>query len=144
MAAALSERHETTSLDLDTIAWAQPGVRHALNDTLAALDAFTRAHQNWIIEGCYSSLIERALQQCTEFIFLDPGVDACLANNRIRPWEPQKYPSSEAQDEKLPVLQSWVREYYNRDDEYSHRRHLEVFEGFAGPKRRVTGTSEKS
>jgi hypothetical protein len=70
----------------------------------------------------------------SEVRFLNPGVEACIANCRARPWEPEKYPSKEAQDQKLDFLLHWVREYESRADEYSLARHRELFEGFRGPK----------
>jgi len=35
------------------------------------------------------------------------------------------------------MLQRWVREYYTREDEYSHAAHQRVFDGFEGTKRRL-------
>jgi hypothetical protein len=66
--------------------------------------------------------------------FLEPwgrGVHRQLSGS---PWEPEKYPSKEAQDQKLEFLLDWVREYESRTDEYSLARHRELFEGFRGPK----------
>lgn len=139
LARELGDAHGVEVLDLDTITWSSPGVRRTLEQSEAALLEFIDTHKWWVIEGCYGSLIERALPFCTELVFLDPGVEACLANNRRRPWEPHKYPSKEAQDENLDFLQDWVREYYTRDDEYSHRKHMAAYERFEGNKRRVTG-----
>jgi adenylate kinase family enzyme len=137
-ARALGEAHGIAVLDLDSITWAQPGVRRDLEESARALEAFLAAHDGWVIEGCYASLVERALPTCTELVFLDPGVEACLANNRRRDWEPHKYPSKETQDANLEFLQQWVREYYTRDDEYSHRAHLAVYAGFGGKKTHIT------
>jgi hypothetical protein len=36
----------------------------------------------------------------------------------------------------LDVLQAWVRGYYERDDAWSHREHLRIYEAFDGPKAR--------
>ena len=74
------------------------------------------------------------LPYASEVRFLNPGVEACIANCRARPWEPEKYPSKGAQDQKLDFLLDWVREYESRADEYSLARHRELFEGFRGPK----------
>lgn len=72
-------------------------------------------------------------------MFLDPGLDACLANNRRRPWEPHKYASPETQDAMFDALQAWVAGYYTRDDAWSHRAHRALFEAHRGRKRHVTG-----
>jgi len=74
------------------------------------------------------------LPYASEVRFLNPGLEVCLANCRARPWEPEKYPSKEAQDENLEFLLGWVRHYQSRRDEYSLARHRELFEGFRGPK----------
>jgi hypothetical protein len=48
-----------------------------------------------VIEGCYGELVEATAPQCTQLVFLNPGLDACLANNARRPWAPHKYASLE-------------------------------------------------
>ena len=97
------------------------------------------AHPAWVIEGCYGDLIEAAAQHATDLCFLNPGVEACVANCRRRPWEPSKFPTAEAQDAMLEVLIAWVKEYEVRADEYGLARHRAIFESFAGPKRELTG-----
>lgn len=136
MARALRDRHGLAHLDLDAVAWAAPGERAPLGDSVEALRAFHRAHPAWVVEGSYGSLVEAALPLCTELRFLDPGVEACLANCRRRPWEPEKYPSPEAQDAALDFLLGWVRQYPVRGDEYGRAAHLALYDRFGGPKRR--------
>lgn len=136
LADRLAAEHGAARLDLDTITWASPGQRCPLADSVAALDAFMAAHEHWVIEGCYADVAAHALTRATELVFLDPGVDACLAHNRMRPWEPHKYPSKAAQDANLAMLEAWVRDYYDRTDETSHAAQLRVFEEFAGAKSR--------
>lgn len=130
-------------LDLDTIVW-EPARVAVLRDAYAVeadLRAFTDRNPQWVIEGCYGDLIETAAPVCTELVFLNPGLDTCLANCRRRPWEPHKYASQSAQDEMLPALLDWVRGYYVRDDAWSYARHRRLFDGYAGRKREVTGPS---
>lgn len=138
LARRLSESQSLAMLDLDTITWVPncPGERREPEESFALLDTYIDAHSRWVIEGCYASLIERALPRCTQLVFLDPGVEACQRNNRERAWEPHKYPSPAAQDAALDFLQQWVAQYYERDDEYSHARHLAIYEGFTGGKER--------
>src|SRR4051812_42264293 len=123
-------------LDLDGLAWEprMPPVRRALADSAREIDAFTAANQRWVIEGCYADLLGIALPRCTLLVFLNPGVEACVANARARPWEPHKYPSKEAQDANLAMLTGWIREYPNRDDELSLSAHRRLFDGFQGGK----------
>jgi adenylate kinase family enzyme len=140
LAGRLAREHGLRHLDLDTLAWlpTSPPQRAPRGDSLAKLDAFTAASEAWVIEGCYGELIEAAAQRCTELVFLNPGVEACIANCRSRPWEPHKYPTKEAQDENLAMLIEWVRAYATREDELSLRAHRTLFDRFVGAKREVT------
>jgi len=136
LAKALARKHEAEHLDLDVIAWEpeRPGVRADFEESRRALLRFIEAHDAWVIEGCYSTLLEVAAQHCTEMIFLNPGVEACVANCEARPWEPHKYPSREAQDANLRMLVAWVREYATREDEFSLREHRKLFDAHEGMK----------
>jgi adenylate kinase family enzyme len=135
MARALARDFGMRHLDLDALAWRAKLVRRPLADSIAMLHDFIDAHPTWVIEGCYADLIEAALPHCTELRFLNPGVEACVANCRRRPWEPTKYTSPEEQDELLDVLIAWVRQYETRQDEYSLARHRALFDRYPGSKR---------
>lgn len=139
LARALAERRGLAHLDLDTIAYAEPAVRDTLDASLAKLRAFASEHASsgWVAEGCYGDLVEAALASCDLLVFLDPGLERCLAHNQARPWEPHKYGSKADQDANLAMLQSWVRSYYERSDACSLAVHRRVFEAFDGPKQRV-------
>ncbi|NEQ85052.1 MAG: hypothetical protein F6K26_34440, partial [Moorea sp. SIO2I5] len=129
-------------LDLDTITWIPdlPGVRREDAESERLLIDFIQKNPEWIIEGCYGSLIETAanyssamqrglgvspMSDCikTEMIFLNPGVEKCLENNKRRPWEPHKYKTPKEQEANFDFLQTWIKEYYSRDDEYSFKCH---------------------
>lgn len=140
LAQALASRHGLAHLDLDTVAWlpAIPPSRRALVESAAAIDAFRAEHTGWVMEGCYADLAELALPHATQLLFLNPGVEACIAQCRLRPWEPHKYSSPAAQDRNLAMLLDWVRGYETREDEFSLRRHRALFEGFNGAKREYT------
>jgi len=143
-ARAMAKRHALVHLDLDTIVW-EPGRIGVQRSTAAihnALQTFLDAHSQWIIEGCYGELVSAAAPQCDELVFLNPGRGACLANNRRRPWEPHKYASMEAQDAMLENLQAWVAGYYEGDDDWSYRRHRQIFDAHEGPKRECISTPE--
>lgn len=140
LARRLSAQHGLSHLDLDCIVW-EPGqvaVQRAPDAVLDALNAFIACTSQWVIEGCYGDLVAATAQHCTELVFLNPGVEACLANNRLRPWEPHKYASMAEQDAMLQKLQSWVAGYHTRDDAWSYREHRRVFDEFDGPKRELT------
>jgi hypothetical protein len=150
LARVLTSQYGLAHLDLDSLAWDSSGVqvqtmtlddwvafvprRRSLTESASTIRDFIHEHSEWVIEGCYGDLLEQVLPYASEVRFLNPGVEACIANCRARPWEPEKYPSKEAQDQKLDFLLDWVREYESRADEYSLARHRELFEGFRGPK----------
>lgn len=138
-AQALASQNALPHLDLDAIVW-EPGKVAVLREPAAisaSLKAFLDQHEQWVIEGCYGELVEAAAPHCTQLVFLDPGVEACLANNRRRPWEPHKYASPEEQDAMLENLQAWVRDYYTRDDQWSYAAHRRIFDAFTGDKTEV-------
>ena len=135
MARRLIGDRDVPRLSLDEIAWGDGAERRPIAESLRDLQAFLDAHDEWVIEGCYSDLIEAALDRCTELRFLNPGVEACVAHCLRRPWEPEKFPSPEAQQAMLAELVAWVRAYEVRDDEYGLARHRRLFDGFAGRKR---------
>ena len=139
-ARALAAQHDLVHLDLDTIVW-EPGkiaVARAPEQVRAELSAFVTTHARWVAEGCYGDLVEMALPHCSELVFMHPGREVCLENNRQRPWEPHKYASMEAQQSKLNFLLEWVSGYYERDDTMSYACHRRVFDGFDGKKTEVT------
>lgn len=138
-ARALAQQHQLAHLDLDTIYFV-PGliaVARPMRQVLADLRAFVDTNPAWVAEGCYGDVIEAALPFCSELLFMNPGRDACLANNGKRPWEPHKYASKEQQDSMLPFLLDWVGKYYQRSDNCSYAFHRRLFDSFAGAKREI-------
>jgi adenylate kinase family enzyme len=136
-----ADEHGLAYLELDSIVWELHGkaVERPREAVRADLAAFIGAHERWVLEGCDGDLAEAALPACTELVFMNPGVAACLANNRRRPWEPHKYDSAADQERMLPNLLAWVEGYYTRDDVRSYAYHRRVFDAFAGPKRELGG-----
>lgn len=133
-ARALAARFGLAHLDLDSIVW-EPGqvaVPRASERVQAELQAFLAAHPRWVVEGCYGELVALAAAHCDELVFLNPGLDVCLGNNRRRDWELHKYASREQQDSMLDVLQAWVASYYTREDAWSYRAHRALFEAHVG------------
>lgn len=139
LAGQVAAAHSLPALDLDTIAWEAGKVAVARTADAAAADltAFCSGHERWVVEGCYGGLVGQALTHSPILLFMDPGVDACVANCHDRPWEPHKYATKAEQDAKLEFLLSWVRGYGTRDDELSLRAHRALFEGYRGLKLRL-------
>jgi adenylate kinase family enzyme len=142
-AQALAARHGLSHLDLDSIVW-EPGkiaVQRDPQSIAGSLMGFVACQSDWVIEGCYGELVESASAHCTRLVFLNPGLDTCQANNLKRPWEPQKYASMEQQQSMLTTLQSWVADYYSRDDAWSYTTHRRIFDEHQGAKVEYTAVS---
>lgn len=140
LAGQVAAAHSLAALDLDTVAWEAGKVAVARPADVAAADlaAFCSGHERWVVEGGYRGLVGQALAYSPILLFMDPGVDACVANCHDRPWEPHQYATRAEQDANLEFLLSWVRGYGTRDDESSLRAHQAVFEGYRGLKLRLT------
>ena len=135
MARFLAAERGLVHLELDLLAWDSPGVRRPLVASVAEIEAFVTTNDSWVIEGGYGDLIDAVVPFCTELRFLNLGIDVCLAHCRLRPWEPEKYPSPAEQDAMLDFLMAWIRDYETRTDEFSLERHRRIFDGFEGAKR---------
>lgn len=128
------------SLDLDTVAW-EPGkvaVPRAPEVAVAMVRAFCEAHTQWVVEGCYAGLVSATFPFAPRMLFLNPGVDRCIAHCRARPWEPHKYASAQEQDARLDMLLAWVAAYDTREGDLSLKGHRACFEGYAGPRHELT------
>jgi adenylate kinase family enzyme len=140
LAARLARAHRLPHLDLDVVAWEPrvvPPTRRAVEGSARDIAAFMDANEageGWGIEGCYGDLAAVTAARCTTLLFLNPGVEACVANARARPWEPHKYPTREEQDAGLEFLIGWIGDYATRSDVFSLAAHRAVFDGFAGQK----------
>jgi aminoglycoside phosphotransferase (APT) family kinase protein len=129
--------------DLDSIYW-EPhriAVARPEAEVRADLERFVTGHDRWVIEGCYGALAEAALDRCTELVFMNPGLAACLANDRRRPWEPHKYDAPADQERMLAPLLAWVESYYTRSDPQSYAFHRRLFDAHAGAKRELDETA---
>jgi adenylate kinase family enzyme len=146
LARQLADAHGLIPLELDTVVW-EPGRVGVLRQPEAAaadVRTFCETHEQWVIEGCYADLTRETLRYSPILLFLDPGVDVCIANARSRPYEPHKFPSKEEQDEMFDLLLAWIREYYTRDGDLSHGAHQAIFEAYRGPKYLRTGSGDPS
>lgn len=144
LAARLAAAHGLESLDLDTVAW-QPGkeaVPREPAEAAAMVRDFCTAHEGWVIEGCYASLIRVVLEADAVLVWLDPGVAVCQAHCRSRPWEPHKYPTEEAQQRNLAMLLDWVAGYDAREGELGRAAHAALFDAYSGRKVHWTGEAD--
>ena len=138
----LIAKHPAARLSLDEVAFQGGTERRPLQDSIEDVKRWIAGNESWIIEGCYADIIEPVLECCDELIFLNPGVDVCIAHCRSRPWEPEKFGSRQKQDENLEHLLQWVRFYESRTDEYGLSSHRKLYESFHGKKREFNDPSE--
>ena len=136
----LSSRSCAAQLDLDSVAWVpgQIAVARPIEHALADVQSFCCSNDQWVVEGCYANLVNQALLFKPLLLFLNPGVEHCMANCQARPWEPHKYRSKQEQDQRLEYLLGWVREYYSRDGEMSLKAHRTCFDRYTGQKQELT------
>lgn len=127
-------------LDLDSLAWMPtiPPERKPLSESQIEISKFISGNSGWVIEGCYSDLLEMALPFSNELVFMDLPVALCIENARNRPWEPHKYESKQAQDSNLDMLIDWISQYTARTDTFSRASHVAIFKQYAGTKRIVS------
>lgn len=146
LARELCLKYTLAHLDLDTIAWlpSSPPSRKPLVDSQQDISIFIKSNESWVIEGCYSDLLEIAIPESTEIIFMNLPVDACISNARNRPWEPHKYATRDAQDANLGMLIDWISQYPEREDTFSMAAHNELYEKYAGRKRVLTSNERNT
>lgn len=145
LAAKLSRQHALAHLDLDTLAWepVTPPVRRSVLASSKSIEHFMASNKNWVIEGCYSDLLECALEKATKAIYLSLPIEQCVENAKSRPWEPHKYASKKAQDANLDMLISWIRQYESRNDTFSKTAHEQLFEQFSGQKVLISSNEQR-
>ncbi len=140
LAKKLSGAESLAHLDLDTLAWMPtvPPERRPLPESKAEILEFIRSNASWVIEGCYSDLLEVALESSNELIFMNLPIESCIENARNRPWEPHKYESKEAQDRNLNMLIDWISQYTERTDTFSKASHAALYERYSRKKCMLT------
>ncbi|MGY5453005.1 shikimate kinase [Agarivorans sp. MS3-6] len=136
LAKALCDAEQLAHLDLDTLAWqaTQAPTRQPLQHSWQQIRRFIDTHQAWVIEGCYSDLLELVAAYSNEIIFMNLPIEDCIANAKARPWEPHKYESKEAQDNNLDMLISWIAQYSERTDTFSKSSHQAFYDHYRGKK----------
>ena len=141
LAKKLSDKHNLAHLDLDTVAWdmnPEP-VRKPIAKSKQVIDKFVADNNAWVVEGCYADLLALLVDECTQMIFMNLPVAACIANAKNRPWEPHKYESKEAQDANLDMLIDWIGRYDRQETDkqdatFSQAAHQKLYDDFAGEK----------
>jgi len=146
LARQYAEELSLIHLDLDSLAWqdTMPPQRRELADSLNELNKFLAENDNWVIEGVYADLLSSISTKATQLLFVNPGIETCIANCKNRPWEPHKYESKQAQDDNLQMLIEWIKQYPDREDEFSLRAHRKLFDGFSGEKIEYTSNERDS
>jgi len=136
LAKRLMHQYKLAHLDLDNIAWdlMNSSKRRNLQESNTQINAFMKENEQWVIEGCYTDLLNFAIKKTNEIIFLNPGIETCLNNCRARPWEPHKYETSEQQNNNLDLLLDWVIQYPTRTDTFSMTEHRKLYDHFTGNK----------
>ena len=145
LARNLSGTENLLYLDLDTVAWmpGSPPERRPIVEVEREIAAFMGSNECWVIEGCYSDLLDIALPESSEIIFLNLPVEKSISNARKRPWEPHKYESKAAQDANLDMLIDWIAQYSKRDDTFSRSAHQTLFNCYEGKKTMYTSNERE-
>jgi adenylate kinase family enzyme len=127
-------------LDLDILAWlpSTPPKRRPIVQAHEQIQTFISENVEWVVEGCYTDLLQLLKPFANEAIFMNLPVHLCQKNARNRPWEPHKYESKQAQDGNLPMLIDWIAGYMQRDNDLSYGAHRALFEDFQGKKKELT------
>lgn len=136
LAKQLVAQYQLAHLDLDTIAWQATTApqRVSLAESKIMINAFCDANDAWVIEGCYSDLLELVSDRASKIIFINLPVEQCVKNAKNRLWEPHKYSSKQAQDKNLSMLVNWIAAYDSREDTFSKQAHQSLFDQFEGEK----------
>lgn len=139
LAKELCAAENLSHLDIDMLAWMPTTLptRKPVGEAKKEIYEFIHSHEEWVIEGCYTDLLETVASQCNEMIYMNIPVAVCIANAKNRPWEPRKYKSKEDQDANLEMLVEWIAQYKERDDIFSERAHKELYEKYPGKKNYV-------
>lgn len=144
IASKICQLEKLAHLDLDTLAWqpSTPPNRKLLSESFSDISQFINAHESWVIEGCYSDLLELTLPFTNEIIFMNLPIEVCIENAKNRPWEPHKYASKIEQDANLVMLIQWIKQYETRNDIFSKSAHEALFQKFSGKKTIITRNFE--
>ncbi len=144
LAKMYSAKYKISHLDLDTIAWEKtiPPIRKPVEESNIIIKNFLSDNAQWVIEGGYSDLLSTVTNEANKLVFLNISKEACINNCKKRSWEPHKYDSMEEQNKNLNMLINWVKEYYERNDEFSFVSHNKLYKKFTGNKVEYTSNQK--
>ena len=144
LAKMYSAKYKISHLDLDTIAWEKtvPPKRKSVEESTITIKNFLSDNAQWVIEGGYSDLLSIVANEANKLVFLNISKETCINNCKKRPWEPHKYDSMEEQNKNLNMLINWVKEYYERNDEFSFVSHKELYKNFTSNKVEYTSNQK--
>ena len=73
LAEKLAASQNLAHLDLDTLAWqpVSPPERAPLSESEIKMMDFIKHNAGWVIEGCYSDLLELVVSHADEMIFMN-------------------------------------------------------------------------
>ena len=136
LAKSICKSEGLAHLDLDSLAWeaTTPPERKKLNVSQKEIINFIKMNDSWVIEGCYTDLLELVESYSSEIIFMNLPIETCISNAKSRPWEPHKYESKQAQDANLDMLIDWISQYTKRDDTFSMNAHQKFYSNYSGKK----------
>lgn len=140
----LAKRTGFYHLDLDTLAWKNSDhpERRPVEESRKEIEKIIDKNDRWIIEGCYTDLLEILIPYATDAVFLDIPAEQCIRNAKSRPFEPHKYASQKEQDDNLEMLIGWISGYTSRKDVLSYDAHQKFFAGFQNRKYRIKNNDE--
>lgn len=143
IAKKICEKYNLAHLDLDILAWlpTNPPQRKPIFDSQVEIIKFMKDNTHWVIEGCYTDLIELVVSESTEAIYMNPSIELCIQNAKNRTWEPHKYESKEAQDANLEMLIEWIKGYSKRTDPFSKTAHKELYKKYPKAKRSISSNN---
>lgn len=143
LAKRLCKSQGMAHLDLDSLAWEAktPPERKSLIASKKEIVNFIQKHDSWVIEGCYTDLLEVVESYSSEIIFMNLPIDTCISNAKSRPWEPHKYESKQAQDKNMDMLINWISQYTERNDTFSMVAHQKFYDNYSGKKQIIDSST---
>lgn len=143
LASNMAAERGLAHMDLDSVAWLPSPIptRRTIEYSQEQIENFTNQNESWVIEGCYTDLLELVISDATEVIFLNLPVETCIKNAKARPWEAHKYKSKEAQDANLAMLIDWIKQYDVRSDTFSKAAHTRLYAEYNGCKKEYTSNT---
>ncbi len=94
LAKALVDLQPAPRLSLDEVSFSEGTERRAVSESWDQSQTFVAGNAHRVVEDCCSTLIEPLLPYCDVLVFLNPGVETCVAHCYSRLWEKEKFGSA--------------------------------------------------